>query len=53
MAAATYDMTGLSQKNGAVYSHLQIAADSTRLGANRLGPGRCRPWCWAWTWWPR
>ena len=38
-AAATYDMTGLSQKNGAVYSHLQIAADSSRLGANRLGLG--------------
>ena len=38
-AAATYDMTGLSQKNGAVYSHLQIAADPSRLGANRLGLG--------------
>jgi indolepyruvate ferredoxin oxidoreductase len=38
-AAATYDMTGLSQKNGAVYSHLQIAADASRLGANRLGLG--------------
>ena len=38
-AAATYDMTGLSQKNGAVYSHLQVAADATRLGANRLGLG--------------
>ena len=38
-AAASYDMTGLSQKNGAVYSHLQIAADPSRLGANRLGLG--------------
>ena len=38
-AATTYDMTGLSQKNGAVYSHLQIAADVSRLGANRLGLG--------------
>jgi indolepyruvate ferredoxin oxidoreductase len=38
-AAATYDMTGLSQKNGAVYSHLQIAADASGLGANRLGLG--------------
>ena len=32
-------MTGLSQKNGAVYSHLQIAAEPARLGANRLGLG--------------
>jgi indolepyruvate ferredoxin oxidoreductase len=38
-AAATYDMTGLSQKNGAVYCHLQIASDASRLGANRLGLG--------------
>ena len=38
-AACTYDMTGLSQKNGAVYSHVQVAADVSRLGANRLGLG--------------
>ncbi|MCC6246553.1 MAG: indolepyruvate ferredoxin oxidoreductase family protein [Rubrivivax sp.] len=38
-AAATYDMTGLSQKNGAVYCHLQVASDASRLGANRLGLG--------------
>jgi indolepyruvate ferredoxin oxidoreductase len=38
-AACTYDMTGLSQKNGAVYSHLQVATDASRLGANRLGLG--------------
>ena len=38
-AASTYDMTGLAQKNGAVYSHLQIAADNSRLRANRLGLG--------------
>ena len=38
-AAATCDMTGLSQKNGAVYSHLQVAADASRLGAHRLGLG--------------
>ena len=38
-AASTYDMTGLSQKNGAVYSHLQVATDASRLGANRLGLG--------------
>ena len=38
-AASTYDMTGLSQKNGAVYSHLQVAASAAGLGANRLGLG--------------
>ncbi len=38
-AASTYDMTGLSQKNGAVYSHLQIANRATELRANRLGLG--------------
>jgi indolepyruvate ferredoxin oxidoreductase len=38
-AAATCDMTGLSQKNGAVYSHLQVAADAAGLGAHRLGLG--------------
>jgi indolepyruvate ferredoxin oxidoreductase len=38
-AASTYDMTGLSQKNGAVYSHLQIARETSALRANRLGLG--------------
>jgi indolepyruvate ferredoxin oxidoreductase len=38
-AASTYDMTGLSQKNGAVYSHLQIANRAEELRANRLGLG--------------
>ena len=38
-AASTYDMTGLSQKNGAVYSHLQIANRANELRANRLGLG--------------
>ena len=38
-AASTYDMTGLSQKNGAVYSHLQIAQNTAQLRANRLGLG--------------
>jgi indolepyruvate ferredoxin oxidoreductase len=38
-AASTYDMTGLSQKNGAVYSHLQIAPAAQALRAHRLGPG--------------
>jgi indolepyruvate ferredoxin oxidoreductase len=38
-AASTYDMTGLSQKNGAVYSHLQIAPDVPTLRTHRLGLG--------------
>jgi indolepyruvate ferredoxin oxidoreductase len=38
-AASTYDMTGLSQKNGAVYSHLQIAPDVPALRTHRLGLG--------------
>ena len=38
-AASVYDMTGLSQKNGAVYSHLQMADSAAGLGANRLGLG--------------
>jgi indolepyruvate ferredoxin oxidoreductase len=38
-AVSTYDMTGLSQKNGAVFSHLQVAHTSAGLRANRLGLG--------------
>lgn len=38
-AVGTYDMTGLAQKNGAVFSHLQVAASPQALGANRLGLG--------------
>ena len=38
-AVSTYDMTGLAQKNGAVFSHLQVAASPQALGANRLGLG--------------
>ncbi len=38
-AASAYDMTGLSQKNGAVYSHLQVAGDPSALRGNRLGLG--------------
>jgi len=34
-----YDMTGLSQKNGAVYSHLRIADDADALAAQRIGAG--------------
>jgi indolepyruvate ferredoxin oxidoreductase len=38
-AVSTYDMTGLAQKNGAVFSHLQVAERPEALGANRLGLG--------------
>jgi len=36
---SVYDMTGLSQKNGAVYSHLRFADRPDRIGSPRLGPG--------------
>ncbi|MEJ2531678.1 MAG: indolepyruvate ferredoxin oxidoreductase family protein [Halioglobus sp.] len=36
-ACSIYDMTGLSQKNGAVYSHLRIADDPAALSAQRIG----------------
>jgi indolepyruvate ferredoxin oxidoreductase len=38
-ACSIYDMTGLSQKNGAVYSHLRIANDPEDLAAQRIGAG--------------
>ncbi|WP_205422680.1 indolepyruvate ferredoxin oxidoreductase family protein [Seongchinamella sediminis] len=38
-AASIFDMTGLSQKNGAVFSHLKIATDPGQLGAQKLGLG--------------
>ena len=38
-AASAYDMTGLSQKNGAVYSHLKLADSSAELHSQRLGLG--------------
>ncbi len=38
-AASAYDMTGLSQKNGAVYSHLKLASSSADLHSQRLGLG--------------
>lgn len=34
---SVFDMTGLSQKNGAVYSHVRIAAQKSALGAQKLG----------------
>jgi indolepyruvate ferredoxin oxidoreductase len=38
-AASVFDMTGLAQKNGAVMSHLRIAADPGRVAAARIGSG--------------
>ncbi|MES2258580.1 MAG: indolepyruvate ferredoxin oxidoreductase family protein [Pseudomonadota bacterium] len=38
-ACSTFDMTGLSQKNGAVYSHVRIGASAADLGAQKLGVG--------------
>jgi len=38
-ACSIYDMTGLSQKNGAVYSHLRIAPTPTAIGTARIGVG--------------
>ena len=36
---SVFDMTGLSQKNGAVFSHVRIAHDPKSLGAQKLGVG--------------
>lgn len=38
-ACSVFDMTGLSQKNGAVYSHVRIAQSNAELGAQKLGVG--------------
>ena len=38
-ACSVFDMTGLSQKNGAVFSHLRIAQSRDQLGAQRVGYG--------------
>ena len=38
-STSVFDMTGLSQKNGAVFSHVRIAADNEDLGAQKLGIG--------------
>ena len=38
-SCSIYDMTGLSQKNGAVYSHLRIAERQEDLAAQRIGVG--------------
>jgi indolepyruvate ferredoxin oxidoreductase len=39
LACSVFDMTGLSQKNGAVYSHVRIAPKTSDLGAQKLGAG--------------
>jgi len=38
-ACSIYDMTGLSQKNGAVYSHLRIADEPEDIATQRIGAG--------------
>lgn len=38
-AASLFDMTGLAQKNGAVFSHVRIAARQDDLRAQRVGRG--------------
>lgn len=38
-ACSIYDMTGLSQKNGAVYSHLKIADQNSDIGAQQIATG--------------
>ena len=40
MAMSLFDMTGLAQKNGAVYSHVRIANAPQDLHAQRLGQGQ-------------
>lgn len=37
--ASLFDMTGLAQKNGAVYSHIRIAPSADHIHAQRLGVG--------------
>jgi indolepyruvate ferredoxin oxidoreductase len=39
LAASTYDMTGLAQKNGTVFSHLRIAPNPDAIRAQRVGRG--------------
>lgn len=38
-ACSIYDMTGLSQKNGVVFSHLKIAETKDHLASQRIGKG--------------
>jgi indolepyruvate ferredoxin oxidoreductase len=39
LAMSSFDMTGLSQKNGAVFSHVRIARHNNDLTSQRLGRG--------------
>jgi indolepyruvate ferredoxin oxidoreductase len=39
-SASLYDMTGLAQKNGAVYSHVRIAEDPQAIPTQRIGRGQ-------------
>jgi len=41
LACSILDVTGLSQKNGAVASHVQIAARAEDLAGARIGAGQC------------
>lgn len=38
-SASVYDMTGLAQKNGAVFSHLRIAEHDSPIATQRVGRG--------------
>jgi indolepyruvate ferredoxin oxidoreductase len=38
LSVSLFDMTGLSQKNGAVYSHIRLANAPQRIHTQRLGP---------------
>lgn len=38
-ACSVFDMTGLAQKNGAVYSHLKVAADEAQLATSAITAG--------------
>ena len=37
--ASLYDMTGLSQKGGAVFSHVRLSAQADAVMSARVGPG--------------
>ena len=38
-ACSVFDMTGLAQKNGAVYSHLKVAEDESRIPTSAISAG--------------
>jgi indolepyruvate ferredoxin oxidoreductase len=40
LGASLFDMTGLSQKGGAVFSHIRFSRDPTATVAARVGPGQ-------------